>query len=201
MMNDLIWSDYTDAEHEKLSSNVQKLLKENFIVRNKDEASKKVYLDVTESLVEYETILNWIGLSLVVDSKLGVVGYKNAMEDSKLKMVFSPYEAKILMSLASLYYERISEVTLYRNVIVSHTELAEDLEKKGIEVVSKSKFTDAMKRFGSFNLIEVVENPDDGIRHYKLFNSLQLIMNQEYLSELLEILRQNNAGLSNEEVT
>lgn len=199
MMNDLIWSNYTDDEHEKLSSNIQKLLKENYIVRNKDEASKRVYLDITENLVEYEMILSWIGLSLTVDSKLGVVGYKNTAETPCLNLPLSANETKILLGLASLYYERISDVTLYRNVIVSHTDIAGEIEKRGIKIANKSQFDTAMKRLGAFNLVESVGKDEDGIEHYKLYNSLQLIMNQDYLSELLEMLKQNNAALSNEE--
>ena len=88
-MNDLIWNDYTESEHETILVNVQRLLKENYIVRSKDDVSKRVYLDITQNLIPYESILAWIGLSLINKPELGVVGYKNEIENDNenLKLV------------------------------------------------------------------------------------------------------------------
>ncbi|MGM9582606.1 MAG: DUF4194 domain-containing protein, partial [Phascolarctobacterium sp.] len=82
------WDEYTSSEKEQFQKICRKLLKQTFIVRDKDEDSKRAYFFVSKRPDPFMHYFSFIGFDIIVDRDNGVVMLHNCrgeMENSKLQ--------------------------------------------------------------------------------------------------------------------
>ena len=78
-----IWNEYTSSEKDMFQKSVRRLLKQTFIVRDRDEDSKKAYYFVSKRSEPFSAYLGYIGYDIVIDRENGVIMLKNCRREWK----------------------------------------------------------------------------------------------------------------------
>ena len=131
------WDDYTSSEKEQFQRICRKLLKQTFIVRDKDEESKRAYFFVSKRPDPFTRFFSFIGFDIIVDRDNGVVMLYNCrgeMENAKLQtnhLILKKAESLVLCALWTMYADRIRSGSLERFIMVSIVDLKYELEKYG----------------------------------------------------------------------
>ena len=74
------WNNYTSSERELFQKSCRRLLKQTFIVRDKDEESKRAYFFVSKNLEPFSAYLGYIGFDVTADRENGVVMLRNCRD-------------------------------------------------------------------------------------------------------------------------
>lgn len=177
------WDDYTSSEKEQFQRICRKLLKQTFIVRDKDEESKRAYFFVSKRPDPFTRFFSFIGFDIIVDRDNGVVMLYNCrgeMENTKLQtnhLILKKAESLVLCALWTMYADRIRSGSLERFIMVSIVDLKYELEKYGLrDPIDKTLMTQILTLFGRFNLIDVQGKVGDTECLIKLYPSLQFAM-------------------------
>ena len=64
-----IWNEYTSSEKDMFQKSVRRLLKQTFIVRDRDEDSKKAYYFVSKRSEPFSAYLGYIGYDQPCDTQ------------------------------------------------------------------------------------------------------------------------------------
>ena len=75
-----IWNEYTSSEKDMFQKSVRRLLKQTFIVRDRDEDSKKAYYFVSKRSEPFSAYLGYIGYDIVIDRENGVIMLQNCRD-------------------------------------------------------------------------------------------------------------------------
>ena len=177
------WDDYTSSEKEQFQRICRKLLKQTFIVRDKDEESKRAYFFVSKRPDPFTRFFSFIGFDIIVDRDNGVVMLYNCrgeMENAKLQtnhLILKKAESLVLCALWTMYADRIRSGSLERFIMVSIVDLKYELEKYGLrDPIDKTLMTQILTLFERFNLIDVQGKVGDTECLIKLYPSLQFAM-------------------------
>ena len=177
------WDDYTSSEKEQFQRICRKLLKQTFIVRDKDEESKRAYFFVSKRPDPFTRFFSFIGFDIIVDRDNGVVMLYNCrgeMENTKLQtnhLILKKAESLVLCALWTMYADRIRSGSLERFIMVSIVDLNYELEKYGLrDPIDKTLMTQILTLFERFNLIDVQGKVGDTECLIKLYPSLQFAM-------------------------
>lgn len=177
------WDDYTSSEKEQFQRICRKLLKQTFIVRDKDEESKRAYFFVSKRPDPFTRFFSFIGFDIIVDRDNGVVMLYNCrgeMENTKLQtnhLILKKAESLVLCALWTMYADRIRSGSLERFIMVSIVDLKYELEKYGLRYpIDKTLMTQILTLFERFNLIDVQGKVGDTECLIKLYPSLQFAM-------------------------
>ena len=178
-----IWEDFTSSEKEIFQRSCRKLLKQTFIVRDKDEEHKRLYYFISKRPEVFTTYLSFIGFDIMLDRENGVVmlqNYAQSGENGKVqasRLALKKAESIVLCCLWTLYAERLRTGSLSKNIIISITELNFALEKYSLkDAFDKTTMTAILNLLSRYCLIDVtgkVGNPDCKI---VLYPSLQFAM-------------------------
>ena len=114
---------------------VRRLLKQTFIVRDRDEDSKKAYYFVSKRSEPFSAYLGYIGYDIVIDRENGVIMLQNCRdlgENGKLQInhvTLKKMESVVLCCLWTLYADRVRSGNLSKNIEISVTDLRYEMEK------------------------------------------------------------------------
>ena len=78
MSIETIWEDFTSSEKHLFQKSCRRLLKQTFLVRDKDEDYKKMYYFVAKRQEVFEQYFSFIGFDIVLDRENGVVMLRNS---------------------------------------------------------------------------------------------------------------------------
>lgn len=73
MSMEMFWEDYTSTERDLFQKSCRRLLKQTFIVRDKDEDNKKAYYFISKKPEPFSEYFGYIGFDIVVDRESGVM--------------------------------------------------------------------------------------------------------------------------------
>ena len=162
MSIETIWEDFTSSEKHLFQKSCRRLLKQTFLVRDKDEDYKKMYYFVAKRQEVFEQYFSFIGFDIVLDRENGVVMLRNSAEfgeNGKLqgnRLALKKAESLVLCCLWTLYVDRLRSGSLAQTITVSITDLGFTLEKYGLkEPLDKTLMANILKLFSRYNLIEV----------------------------------------------
>ena len=180
MSIETIWEDFTSSEKHLFQKSCRRLLKQTFLVRDKDEDYKKMYYFVAKRQEVFEQYFSFIGFDIVLDRENGKLqGNRLALKKA---------ESLVLCCLWTLYLDRLRSGSLAQTITVSITDLGFTLEKYGLkEPLDKTLMANILKLFSRYNLIEVkgkVGEPDCLIR---LYASLQFALDTEEFKKFVEV--------------
>lgn len=186
MSMETIWEDFTSSEKDMFQRSCRRLLKQTFIVRDKDEENKKLYYFAAKRPDVFTQYFSYIGFDIVLDRDNGVVMLRNCAdfgENGKIqanRLALKKAESMVLCSLWTLYADRLRGGSLSQTIFVSMTDLRFALEKYGLkEPLDKTTMGNILNMLSKYNLIDVngkVGDPDCMIR---LYASLQFALDDE----------------------
>ena len=194
MSMEVFWEDYTSTERDLFQKSCRRLLKQTFIVRDKDEDNKKAYYFISKKPEPFSQYFGYIGFDIVVDRENGVIMLRNCAdmgEHGKIqanRMLLKKAESIVLCCLWTMYADRVRSGSLSQTIQISITELRFELEKYGIkeQFDNKTFMGDILTLFTKFNLVDVhgkLGEPDCMIR---LYPSLQFALDTEEFRKFAE---------------
>lgn len=177
------WELFTSTERDLFQRSCRRLLKSTFIVRDRDEDSKRFYYFIARSPDVFSLYFSYIGFDIAVDRDNGVVMLRNSRdvsENGRMQVnhyVLRKAESILLCCLWTLYADRLRAGNLSRIVTVSVTELRFELEKYGIrDQIDKSTVSSALALFSRFSLADVNGRIGDEDCKILLYPSLQFAL-------------------------
>lgn len=178
-----LWELYTSSERDLFQKSCRRLLKSTFIVRDRDEDSRRAYYFISRNPDAFSLYFGYIGFDIAVDRDNGVVMLRNcreASENGKMQInhyVLRKVESILLCCLWTLYADRLRAGNLSRTVSVSVTELRFELEKYGIrDQIDKSTMSGALALFSRFSLVDVKGRIGEEDCRILLYPSLQFAL-------------------------
>lgn len=193
MSMDTLWNDFTSSEKDLFQRSCRKLLKQTFIVRDKDEENRKLYFFTAKRPEIFTQYFSFIGFDIVLDRENGVVMLRNCAdfgENGKIqanRLALKKAESMVLCCLWTMYADRLKSGSLAQTIIVSMTDLRFALEKFGLkEPLDKTVMMNILNLFSKYSLIDVngkIGDPDCMIR---LYASLQFALDSEEFKKFAE---------------
>lgn len=191
------WDGYTSSEKEQFQKICRRLLKQTFIVRDKDEENKRAYFFVSKRPEPFSRYFGYIGFDVVLDRDNGVIMLRNCVDVSENEriqtnhLILKKAETLVLCALWTLYVDRIRSGSLARSILVSVVDLKYELEKYGLmDPIDKTLMTQILALFQRFSLIDVqgrVGEPECLIR---LYPSLQFALDGNEFARFVETVKQ-----------
>lgn len=187
------WEGYTSSERDLFLRSCRRLLKHTFIVRDKDDESKKVYYFISKKPEPFSEYFSYIGFDIVVDRENGVVMLRNCAdmgENGKIqanRLQLKKAESVVLCCLWTLYADRMRSGNLSRSYLISITDLRFELEKYGVkEQIDKSTMGNILALFSKFHLIDVNGKVGEEDCLIRLYSSLQFALDPEEFRRFVE---------------
>ena len=180
------WQGYTASERDLFQRACRRLLKQTFIVRDKNEENKRAYYFISKKPDPFSAYFRYIGFDILIDRENGVVMLRNcadAGENGKIqanRLGLKKAESLVLCCLWTLYADRVRSGSLSRSILVSITDLRFELEKYGIkDQIEKSAMGNILALFSGFNLVDVSGRVGDADCMVRLYPSLQFALDTE----------------------
>ena len=188
-----IWNEYTSSEKDMFQKSVRRLLKQTFIVRDRDEDSKKAYYFVSKRSEPFSTYLGYIGYDIVIDRENGVIMLQNCRdlgENGKLQInhvTLKKMESVVLCCLWTLYADRVRSGSLSKNIEISITDLRYEMEKYGIrDQIDKSSFASILTLFTKYQLLQVIGKVGEEDCRICLYPSMQFVLEPQEFGKFVE---------------
>lgn len=193
MSIEVFWEGYTSSERDLFQRSCRRLLKHTFIVRDKDDESKKVYYFISKKPEPFSEYFSYIGFDIVVDRENGVVMLRNCAdvgENGKIqanRIQLKKAESVVLCCLWTLYADRMRSGNLSRSYLISITDLRFELEKYGVkEQIDKSTMGNILALLSKFHLIDVNGKVGEEDCLIRLYSSLQFALDPEEFRRFVE---------------
>lgn len=193
MSMDTLWNDFTSSEKDLFQRSCRKLLKQTFIVRDKDEENRKLYFFTAKRPEIFTQYFSFIGFDIVLDRENGVVMLRNCAdfgENGKIqanRLALKKAESMVLCCLWTMYADRLKSGSLAQTIIVSMTDLRFALEKFGLkEPLDKTVMMNILNLFFRYSLIDVNGKIDDPDCMIRLYASLQFALDSEEFKKFAE---------------
>lgn len=193
MSIETMWEDLTSSEKDMFQRSCRKLLKQTFIVRDKDEENKKLYYFASKRPEIFTQYFSFIGFDIVLDRENGVIMLRNCAdfgENGKIqanRLGLKKAESMVLCSLWTLYVDRLRSGNLAQTIIVSMTDLRFALEKYGMkEPLDKTTMANILNLLSKYNLIDVNGKIGEADCLIRLYASLQFALDTEEFKKFVE---------------
>lgn len=205
------WEMFSSSEKELFQRCCRRLLKTTFVVRDRDEDSKKLYFFISKNEDTFSEYLGFMGFDIVVDKDNGVVMLTNdggvtesgKIQANRLKLKIN--ESIVLCCLWVLYLDRIKLGSLQKKISVSVFDLRNELEKYGLkdEFDGKTTMGDILKLFSKFSLIDIAGKVGEPDCKIVIYPSIQFALDmdrfQEFVIEANEKMKKRNDSDSDED--
>ncbi|MCI6731485.1 MAG: DUF4194 domain-containing protein [Lachnospiraceae bacterium] len=188
------WDNFTSSEKDMFQRVCRRLLKNTFIVRDKDDENRKAYFFVSKNPEPFTEYFGYIGFDIVVDRDNGVImlqNFSNQTENGRIqanRYGMLKFESIILCCLWTLYVDKISTGSLKKTISVSVTDLRFELEKYGLKdsADNKTMTANALKTLSKFSLVDVTGKLGEPDCRILLYPSLQFALNGEQFRQFVE---------------
>ena len=188
------WDNYTSSEKEQFQRAARRLLKNTFIVRDKDDDSRKIYFFIAKRPDPFSEYFKYIGFDIVVDRENGVVMLQNDRSVNETRRIqanriqLKKFESIVLCCLWTIYVDRISKGSLKRDIIIGITDLRFELEKYGLkdQIDNKTLMINTIDTFKKYNLVDVIGKIGDVDCSIRIYPSIQFALNGEEFRQFVE---------------
>lgn len=193
MSMEIIWGNLTSTEKDMFQKSCRRLLKQTFIVRDKDEDNKKLYYFAAKRADIFSKYFSYIGFDIILDRENGVIMLRNCAdfgENGKIqanRLGLKKAESMVLCCLWTLYADRLRSGSLAQTIMVSMTDLRFALEKYGMkEPLDKTIMANILNLLSKYNLIEVNGKVGEADCLIRLYASLQFALDTEEFKKFVE---------------
>lgn len=202
------FENFTSRERDFFQKACRRLLKTTFIVRDKDDESKRLYFFTSSNINTFSGYFEYIGFDVIIDKDNGVAMLTNcaaAGENGRIqsnRLQLKKGESIVLCCLWTIYTERIRQGTLAKHITINVTDLQFELEKYGArDQFDKKMMKEILNLFSKYNLIDVngeIGEPDCVIQ---LYASLQFALSTDEFSVFVKntVARMNEKSIGNVE--
>lgn len=188
------WDNYTSSEKEQFQRAARRLLKNTFIVRDKDDDNRKIYFFIAKRPDPFREYFKYIGFDIAVDRENGVVMLQNDRSVSETRRIqanriqLKKFESIVLCCLWTIYVDRISKGSLKRDIIIGITDLRFELEKYGLkdQIDNKTLMINTIDTFKKYNLVDVIGKIGDVDCSIRIYPSIQFALNGEEFRQFVE---------------
>ena len=188
------WDMYTSSEKELFQRVCRRLLKSTFIVKEKDDDSKKLYTFVAKNEETVSSYLIHMGFDIKVDRDNGVTMLVNSGDSSDSgkiqanRLRLRKADTVVLCCLWTVYLDRIRRGNLSKGIVISILDLKQELEKYGFreDFDGKTLMADILKLFTKYNLVEVSGKLGDPDCSIKIYPSIQFALDSVEFQNLVE---------------
>lgn len=194
MSIETMWDDLTFSEKDMFQRSCRRLLKQTFIVRDKDEENKKLYYFASKRPEIFTQYFSFIGFDIVLDRENGVIMLRNCAdfgENGKIqanRLGLKKAESMVLCCLWTLYADRLRSGSLAQTIVVSMTDLRFALEKYGLkEPLDKTTMANILNLLSKYNLIDVSGKIGEADCLIRLYASLQFALDTEEFKKFVEV--------------
>ncbi len=185
---------YTTSEKELFQRVCRRLLKTTFIVREKNEDNRNLYLFASKHETDINDYLKYIGFVVDIDRDNGVVmlaNYGGLSGEGKIqsnRLRLDRASTVMLCNLWTAYMDRIRGGTLARSIVISMFDLRQELEKYGFknEFDGKVLMSKVLKLLSGYNLVEVNGKVGDPECNIKIFPSVQFALDMARFQALID---------------
>lgn len=180
------WDAWTTGEKDQFQRIARKLLRQTFLVRDRDEESRKNYFFLSRTLDTFQEYFSYIGFEIRLDRDNGVgmlhstvsAGEGGRMQTGHLNL--KKGESLVLCCLWTMYADRMLSGTLRQMIQITLADLRMEMEKYGFQdQMDKSGITAILNLFARYNLIGLIGQVGDEDMRILLYPSLQFAMNAE----------------------
>lgn len=192
-----IWDNYTSSERDMFQRSCRRLLKQTFIVRDRDDISKRTYFFIAKNTEPFSIYLGYIGFDIVLDRENGVIMLRNCRdisENSKLQInhiKLKKAESIVLCCLWTMYIDRVRSGNLSKNITITITELQFELEKYNVKsFIDKSTMTSILALFSQYQLLQVFGKVGEEDCRICLYPSMQFALDSEEFKKFTEIAKE-----------
>jgi len=197
------WDMFTSTDKELFQRSCRRLLKTTFVVRDRDEDSKKIYFFISRNEEAFSDYLSFMGFDIVLDKDNGVVMLTNdgsTSESGKIqanKLQLKKNESIVLCCLWILYLDRIKLGSLQKKIVITIFDLRNELEKFCLKEDFDGKTTmgEILKLFTKYSLIDVsgkIGEPDCKIVIYPSIQfSLDIEKCKIFVSDAVEKMKKS----------
>lgn len=193
MSIETMWEDLTSSEKDMFQKSCRRLLKQTFIVRDKDEENRKLYYFASKRPEIFTQYFSFIGFDIVLDRENGVIMLRNCAdfgENGKIqanRLGLKKAESMVLCCLWTLYADRLRSGSLAQTIVVSMTDLRFALEKYGLkEPLDKTTMANILNLLSKYNLIDVNGKIGEADCMIRLYASLQFALDTEEFKKFAE---------------
>lgn len=191
MSMDACWNNLTVTEKEMFQKSCRNLLKTTFIVRDKNEEQKKMYVFIKknpEIMVKY---FSYIGFEIVIEQEIGVVMLKNIAKEMGMAQGnhygLKKAESIVLCCLWLIYSGKIRAGVLDSVIKIHIADLQYELEKFDVrDKFNKNFMGDSLKTLKNYNLIDIHGKVGDPDCYLSLYHSLQFALDIEEFQRFVE---------------
>ncbi len=188
------WEMYTSGEKELFQRVCRRLLKSTFIVKEKDDDSKKLYTFVAKNEETISSYFGHMGFDIKVDRDNGVAMLVNSGDSSDSgkiqanRLRLRKADTVVLCCLWTAYLDRIRRGNLSKGIVISLLDLKQELEKYGFreDFDGKTLMTDILKLFTKYNLVEVSGKLGEPDCNIKIYPSIQFALDSIEFQTLVE---------------
>ena len=201
-----IWENLTSMEKDLFQRCCRKLLKQTFVVRDKNEEHKRMYYFIAKKPDIFTHYFSFIGFDVALDRENGVIMLRNCADFGTYGKIqanrigLKKAESIVLCCLWTLYADRLRSGSLSQNIIVSMTDLRFALEKFGVkDPLDKTLMDHILKLLSGYNLIEVIGRIGEPDCMIRLYASLQFALDDEAFKHFAEATEQRMLEKEGEE--
>lgn len=194
MSIETMWDDLTFSEKDMFQRSCRRLLKQTFIVRDKDDENKKMYYFASKRPEIFTQYFSFIGFDIVLDRENGVIMLRNCAdfgENGKIqanRLGLKKAESMVLCCLWTLYADRLRSGSLAQTIVISMTDLRFALEKYGLkEPLDKTTMANILNLLSKYNLIDVSGKIGEADCLIRLYASLQFALDTEEFKKFVEV--------------
>jgi hypothetical protein len=188
------WEMYTSGEKELFQRVCRKLLKSTFIVKEKDDDSKRLYTFVAKNEEPISSYFSHIGFDIKVDRDNGVAMLVNSGDSSDSgkiqanRLRLRKADTVVLCCLWTAYLDRVRRGNLSKGIVISLLDLKQELEKYGFreDFDGKTLMTDILKLLAKYNLVEVSGKLGEPDCNIKIYPSIQFALDSIEFQNLAE---------------
>lgn len=198
---------YTSSEREMFQRACRRLLKQTFIVRDRNDESKRLYFFISKNSEPFSEYFQCIGFDIVVDRNNGVIMLRNYAEEAENfriqsnRLQLKKDESIVLCCLWIIYVDNLKEGNLTRPILTSITDLRFELEKFGVkDEVGKATLKRALDLFSRYQLIELNGKIGDAECLIRLYPSLEFALDMEEFKKFVEVTVERMRKMSTDEI-
>jgi hypothetical protein len=151
------YASFNSSQREDFKRIVNRLLSIGFLTKKKED-NKRDYYFIENHRDVFSNYFNIAGWELEMDETFGVVHLVNTSNMNRHQ--FRLYESILLLIIRILYYEKMQELSLAENVIITTDEIHQRFAalKLRNKPIDKTTLKSAVRLFKKFNLLDPLDS-------------------------------------------
>lgn len=194
------YKNLSTSQKEDFKRIANRLLSIGFLTKRKED-NKKDYYFIENHREMFSNYFNIAGWELEVDETFGAIHLVNTSNMNRHQ--FKLYESIILLIIRLIYYEKMQELSLAENVVITLDEIHQRFAalKLRNKPIDKTTLKSAIRLFKKFNLIEPLDS-DLGLGDTRIiiYPTILLALKVEDIRKIYEKLESyKKEGIEDEE--